>query len=152
MSRLLCALFFLAFLPTVANATSVINVTNTNCSGEFAVSTLDGASFACSGNLSLDGGFVTSDSLINISVGGDLNVNNLVFTSPNVTFDALSGTIEVGSGFIVNTKSAILNGWIINIAQAAQFNVPQIAAVPEPSVYAMMLTGILGLISFRHKV
>ena len=152
MTRLLCALCILAFLPNAANATSVINVGTTNCSGDLTISALDGASFACAGNLTLDGGLVTSDSLINISVGGDLSVNNLIFTSPSVTFTALSGTIAIGSGFVVNTSSATLNGWNINIAQGAQFNyVSQIAAVPEPSTYAMMLLGILGLVTVRRK-
>jgi hypothetical protein len=151
MSRLLCALCLLAFLPITANATSTASITSTNCSGSLTTSLLDGASFACAGNLTLDGGFVTSDSLINISADGDLFVNNLVFTSPNVTFTALSGTIEIGSGFVVNANSAILTASIINIALGAQFNVPQIAAVPEPSAYAMLLLG-LGLISFRRRV
>ncbi len=152
MSRLLCALCLMTFLPIVANATSTSSIINTNCSGSLTTSLHNGASFACAGNLTLDGGFITSDSLINISAEGDLFVNNLVFTSPNVRFTALSGTIEIGSGFVVNANSAILTASIINIALGAQFNVPQIAAVPEPSTYVMMLTGILGLISFRRRV
>ena len=209
MSRLLCALCLVAFLPNAANATSSASITNTNCSGELTASTLYGASFACAGNLTLDGGFIISDSLINISASGDLFLDNLTFTAPIVSFSVLTGMLAMGSNVTINAGSnlAVTGGnaapvaivqstpraivtWdnfniALNPGSAINFNAGSgssvvfnrvgggsltlisgniatsgsggtslelsVAAVPEPSTYAMMLAGILGLISFRRK-
>lgn len=105
MSRLLCTLCLLAFLPITANATSTSSITNTNCSGNLTSSLLDGASFVCAGNLTLDGGFVTSDSLINISADGDLFLDNLTFTAPNITLSVLTGMLKIGSNVVLNAGS-----------------------------------------------
>ena len=208
MSRLLCTLCLMAFLPIVANATSTSSITNTSCSGSLTTSLLDGASFACAGNLTLDGGFITSDSLINISADGDLFLDNLTFTAPNVTFSVLTGALIIGSGIIVNTSTAIIQNTTKAVVTWNELNIPQgsgavltigdgkdlkvspgsgyvlnlgsntpvvggtliigsgssalittgvfvndpafsVAAVPEPSTYAMML---LGLIALRRRV
>jgi len=231
MSRFLCALYLMVFLPIAANAASTSSIANTNCSGSLTSSLLNGASFACAGNLTLDGGFVTSDSLINISATGDLFLDNLTFTAPNVTFSVLSGMMTIGSGVVINSNSIILagdtgitvaQGALINILPGSNNNVGagtgfplggggltlsaggalssgaggglnlgagsggilglggnlpvaggtlvvgsgglislgssgggtlfSVTSVPEPASYAMMLAGILGLISFRRRV
>ena len=208
MSRLLCVFCLIAFLPIAANATSTSSITNTSCSGSLTTSLLDGASFACAGNLTLDGGFITSDSLINISADGDLFLDNLTFTAPNVTFSVLTGALIIGSGIIVNTSTAIIQNTTKAVVTWNELNIPQgsgavltigdgkdlkvspgsgyvlnlgsntpvvggtliigsgssalittgvfvndpafsVAAVPEPSTYAMML---LGLIALRRRV
>lgn len=210
MSRLLCALCLIAFLPIVANAASTSSITNTSCSGSLTTSLLDDASFACAGNLTLDGGFITSDSLINISADGDLFLDNLTFTAPNVTFSVLTGTLTIGSSIIVNSTTAIIQNTTKAIVTWNELNIPQgsgavltigdgkdlkvspgsgyvlnlgsntpvvggtliigsgvgalvttgvvinepafsVAAVPEPSTYAMMFLG-LGLIALRRRV
>lgn len=214
MLRKLYAVCFLFFLPISANALSTSSIGNTNCSGSLTTSLLNGASFACAGNLTLDGGFITSDSLINISADGDLFVDNLTLTAPTVTFTNLSGTLTIGSAVVVNTSGAIIQGSQDSILNWSKFNIPQgsggavlvigdggdlkvgagsgyvlnpgnntpvvggiltiigsgigsgnitttgsidngslisVMAVPEPSTYAMMLAGILGLASIRRK-
>ncbi len=125
MSRLLCALCLLAFLPISANAISTASIANTNCSGELTASTLDGASFACTGNLTLDGGFITSDSLINISASGDLFLDNLTLTAPDVTFSNLSGMLAIGSGVVINTSAAIVQNTQNSIVSWSEFNIAQ---------------------------
>jgi hypothetical protein len=150
MIRLLCTLCLAVILPISAQASSTASIINTNCSGSLTSSLIDGASFVCAGNLTLDGGFITSDSLISISVDGDLFVNNIVFTSPNITFEALSGTIDIGGGLVANANSLILTASIINIAKDAKLNIPQIDPIPEPTTYAMLLFG-LGLITYRRQ-
>ncbi len=225
MLRILCALLIFGFLPNSANAISTASIVNTSCSGDLTSSLLNGASFTCSGNFTLDGGTVTSDSLINISSTGDLFLDNLILTAPNVSFSVLSGILTLGSGVLINANSTVLssNNSII-VAQSALINIfpgsnnnvvagtgfplggglnlsagvtlstgaggsgnvftngtnlpvaggtillgsgglglqinssgdpyaPAIvlAAVPEPSTYAMMLFGILSLASIRRK-
>lgn len=200
---------FFGFLPALANATSAASITNASCSDSLTTSLLDGASFACVGNLTLDGGFVTSDSVINISATGDLFVDNLTFTAPNVTFSVLTGMLTIGSAVVVNTSAAIVQGSRDSILSWSKFNIPQgssgtvltigggdlkvgagsghvlnpgnntpviggtltiigsgnitttgsigngslinVTAVPEPSTYAMMLAGVLGLICLRRR-
>ena len=123
MLRFLCVLFTFAFLPLSANAISTASIVNTGCSGDLTTS-LDNASFACAGSLKLDGGFVTSDSLINISADGDLFLDNLIFTAPNVSFSVLSGILTLGSGVLINANSTVLssNNSII-VAQGALINI-----------------------------
>ena len=104
MSRLLCALYFLALFPFAANATSISSssIVNSNCSGNLTSSLLDGASFACAGNFTLDGGSITSDSVINISADGDLFLDNLTLTAPNISLSVLTGMLKMGGNVILN--------------------------------------------------
>lgn len=184
MLRKLYALCFLVFLPFSANAISTSSITNTNCSGNLTTSLLGGASFVCAGNLMLDGGLVTSDLLINISTDGDLFLDNITFTAPNVSFSVLSGMMTIGGGVVINGSSVNLvsNGGAVNVLGAVNINsggnitlnqdpnlvinpggnlnlglgatinvkTPILTAVPEPSTYAMLFLGLLGLIGFSR--
>ena len=108
MSRLLCVLCLLTLFPFAANATSISSssIVNTSCSGALTTSLLDGASFACAGNFTLDGGSITSDSVINISADGDLFLDNLTFTAPNISVSGLTG-VKMGNNVVLNGSSAI---------------------------------------------
>jgi hypothetical protein len=108
MTRLLSALCLAVMLPISAQATTTSSIINTSCSGTLTSSLVDGASFACAGNLTLDGGFITSDSLINISADGDLFLDNLTLTAPNVTLSVLAGLLRVGSNVMINGVSSLI--------------------------------------------
>lgn len=133
-------------LPVSAQAVSTASVINTNCSGSLTSSLIDGASFACAGNLTLDGGFITSDSLINITADGDFFVDNLTLSAPIVTFSNLTGLITIGSGVIVNTSTAILQDSSDSILTWSQFNIGQSATVSlnQGQSSKATLIGILG--------
>ena len=105
MLRKLSMLCLLAILPAVANATTTSSVVTTNCIGDFSLSLLADATFSCSGSLTMTGGAVTSDSLISIVSNGDLILDNLSFTAPNITFSVLSGIMTIGSGVVINSSS-----------------------------------------------
>lgn len=128
MLRFLCVLLTFAFLPLSANAISTASIVITSCSGDLTTSLLDNASFACSGNFTLDGGFVTSDSLINISADGELFLDNLTFTAPNITFSALSG-MAIGKGVVFNSGSITLvsSGGAVNVLGTV--NVPAVGNI-----------------------
>ena len=147
MNRLLYALCLAAIFPISAHATTVASIINTSCSGSLTSSLVDGASFSCAGNLTLDGGFITSDSLINISADGDLFVDNLTFTAPNVTFSVLNGMLTMGSAAVVNTSMAILQSNPNTILNWSGFNIGQGATVNlnlgQPS--KATLNSILGI-------
>jgi PEP-CTERM motif len=215
MLRKLSILCLLAVLPVVANAAATSSIGTTNCVGDFSVSLLGDATFSCSGSLTMTGGTVTSDSLISIVSNGDLFLDNLSFTAPNISFSVLSGLMTIGSGVVFNGSSVTLasNGGPVNgrtfplggsissdpnagsIVLGAgrttnlgagsgyvftpSTNLPAaggtlvlgsgsggliinavvdpfppaivLAAVPEPSTYALMFAGILGLLSIRRK-
>ncbi|MDP3088486.1 MAG: PEP-CTERM sorting domain-containing protein [Methylotenera sp.] len=116
-------------LPISAHATSTASIINTDCSSTLTRSLIDGASFACAGNLTLDGGFITSDSLINISADGDLFIDNLTLTAPNVTFSVLTGMLTIGSAFVVNRPTALSQVSRDSILTWSKFNIGQSAIV-----------------------
>lgn len=108
MTRLLSALCLAVMLPISAQATTTSSIINTSCSGNLTISLLDSASFACVGNLTLDDGIITSDSLINISADGDLFLDNLTLTAPNVTLSVLAGLVRMGSNVMINGASSLI--------------------------------------------
>ena len=108
MTRLLFALCLAITLPISAQASSTSSVINSSCSGTLTSSLVDGASFACAGNLTLDGGFITSDSLINIFADGDLFLDNLTLTAPKVTLSVLTGVLTLGSNVMINEGSSLI--------------------------------------------
>lgn len=107
MSRLLYAFTLALILPISAQATSTASIINTSCSGSLTSSLIDGASFACAGNLTLDGGFITSDSVINISADGDLFLDNLTLTAPNISLSVQTGAMIIGSNMFINADSNV---------------------------------------------
>ncbi len=118
MSRLFCALCFLALFPFTANATSSSSIVNTSCSGTLTTSLLDGASFACAGNFILDGGSITSDSVINIAADGDFFLDNLTLAAPNISLSVLNGMLKMGSNVILNAGAnlTVMGGNAVPIA------------------------------------
>ena len=127
MSRLLCALYFLALFPFAANATSISSssIVNSNCSGTLTSSLLDGASFACAGNFKLDGGSITSDSVINISADGDLFLDNLTLTAPNVNLSNLTGMLNIGNSVVINTPITVNENAPKSILSWSDFSLSQ---------------------------
>lgn len=115
----------LAVLPIAAHAISTASIINTNCSGSLTSSLIEGASFACEGNLTLDGGFITSDSEINISADVDLFIDNINFTAPKVTFSSLLGVLITGSGVVVNTTNSLLPKHRDLLTVKPEFIIPQ---------------------------
>lgn len=180
MLRQLFITCLMAVLPIAAHATSTASIINTSCSGSLTSSLVDGASFACAGNLTLDGGFITSDSDINISADGDLFIDNINLMASNIYLSNLSGLLNIGSSAIIQASSMIvINSSLINIAQGAKVEVlkndkvvltPNTnlvinlggdinlksgessiqSPVPEPTTYAMILLG-LSLIAFKRR-
>jgi adhesin HecA-like repeat protein len=180
MLRQLFITCLVAVLPIAANATSTASIINTSCSGNLTSSLTDGASFACAGNLTLDGGFITSDSEINISADGDLFIDNINLNAPNIYLSNLSGLLNISSSAVIQASSSIfINSNYINIAQGTKTEIlsngkvvltPNTnlvinsggdiniksgelsiqAPVPEPSTYLMALFG-LSLIAFKRR-
>ncbi|MDI1299379.1 PEP-CTERM sorting domain-containing protein [Methylotenera sp.] len=145
MSRLLCVFCFLALLPFAANATSIslASIVNTNCSGTLTSSLLNGASFSCAGNLILNGGSITSDSVINISADGDLFLDNLYLAAPSVNFSNSSGVLIVGNGVVINTTVLVNQNIPKPILQLSDFKLSQ----DEIVSFNLGATGSAGLIS-----
>ena len=180
MLRQLFITCLVAVLPISAHATSTASIINASCSGNLTSSLIEGASLACAGNLTLDGGFITSDSDINISADGNLFIDNINLEASNIYLSNLSGLLNIGSSAIIQASSMIvINSSLINIAQSAKLEVlkndkvvltPNTnlvinlggdvnfksgefsiqSPVPEPTTYVMILLG-LSLILFKHR-
>lgn len=127
MSRLFCAMCLLALFPIAASATSISSssIVNSNCSGILTSSLLDGASFACAGNFTLDGGSITSDSVINILADGDLFLDNLTLTAPNVNLSNLTGMLKIGNSVVINTPITVNENAPKSILSWSEFSLSQ---------------------------
>lgn len=95
----------MAALPLAAQAnTTVINLASSTCSGAMSISSLAGASLSCAGNLGLNGGLIDSGSRIFIRADGDLLLENLYLTAPEISFSSLSGNIQIASSVNIQTR------------------------------------------------
>lgn len=111
MLRLSVLSCLLVCLPLASHASAQISLANTNCSGDMALSSDSGITFNCTGNLSLDGGWLTSDSPISLLASGDLTLNNLRLYAPAISLSSLTGSLTIGSNVLFDaTHTAVLTG------------------------------------------
>ncbi|WP_024930256.1 PEP-CTERM sorting domain-containing protein [Methylophilus sp. OH31] len=115
MLRLSVLSCLLACLPLASHASAEISLASTSCSGDMTLSSGSGISLACTGNLSLDGGWLKSDSLISLFARGDLTLNNLSLYAPEITLSNLTGTLTIGSNVLLDITPAVASG-AINIS------------------------------------
>lgn len=104
MFRRTALISLMAAMPLAAQANTVISLASTTCSGSLSISSLAGASLSCAGNLSLNGGWINSDASILIRADGDLLLENLYLTAPEISFSSLSGTLYMGSSVNIQTR------------------------------------------------
>jgi len=103
MLRLCVLSCLLACLPLASHASAQISLASTSCSGDMALSSDSSISFNCTGNLSLDGGWLTSDSAISLFASGDLTLNNLRLYAPEISLSSLTGNLTIGSNVLFDT-------------------------------------------------
>jgi len=108
MLRLSVLSCLLACLPLASHASAQISLANTNCSGDMALSSGNGISLSCTGNLSLDGGWLKSDSTISLFAGGDLTLNNLSLYAPEISLSNLTGNLSIGSNVLFDTTRTLV--------------------------------------------
>lgn len=109
MLRLSVLSCLLVCLPLASHASAEISLASTSCSGDMSLSAGSGISLACTGNLSLDGGWLKSDSLISVFAGGDLTLNNLSLYAQEISLSNLTGNLTIGSNVLFDiTHTAVL--------------------------------------------
>lgn len=120
MLRLTTLISLMATMPVIAQANTVISIASSSCSGAMSISSLSGASLSCAGNLSLNGGWIDSDSSIFIRADGDLLLENLHLNAPEVSFSTITGNLQIAS--TVNIKAVQNDGPVrINPIPEKQF-------------------------------
>lgn len=107
MLRQLILYCLLVCLPLASHASAQISLANTNCSGDLSLSSVNTVSLSCTGNLSLDGGLLKSDSQISLFAGGDLTLNNLSLYAPEITLSNLTGSLSIGSNVLLDATHRI---------------------------------------------
>lgn len=100
MRRLAYWLCLLVFLPGNTQASSASSLGGFTCTGTEAFSLTDVASLSCTGDLSLFGGTLNSDSRIEIHADGLLDLNNVELTAPSID-------LYSGSSLIIEANSII---------------------------------------------
>lgn len=108
MLRLPVLTCLLACMPLASHASAQMSLANTNCSGDMALSSVSGISLSCTGNLSLDGGWLKSDDQISLFAGGDLTLNNLSLYAPEISLSNLTGSLTIGSKVLLDTTRTLV--------------------------------------------
>lgn len=103
MLKLTAFISLMVGMPLTAQANTVISLASTTCSGAMSISSLAGASLSCTGNLSLNGGWINSDASILIHADGDLLLENLYLTAPEISLSSLSGSLHMASSVDIQT-------------------------------------------------
>ncbi len=116
MLRLSVLSCLLVCLPLASHASAEISLASTSCSGDMSLSAGSGISLACTGNLSLDGGWLKSDNLISVFAGGDLTLNNLSLYAPEISLSTPTGNLTIGSNVLLDiTHTPVLTSGAIHI-------------------------------------
>lgn len=102
MLRLATMLSLMAAMPVAVHANTVINLDSSDCSGTMSISSRSGASLRCNGNLTLNGGWINTDSSIFIQAAGDLLLENLTLNAQEISLSTLQGGIQIANTVNIN--------------------------------------------------
>lgn len=91
-------------LSSRAHAVSTINVPGMTCSGTQTSDLTSFLSLSCTGNLSLIGGTLSSDTKIVLTATGSMTLDNLTVTAPVI--DLTGGNLYIGSGASLNAANS----------------------------------------------
>lgn len=116
MLRLTTLISLMAAMPVIAQANTVISIDSSSCSGAMSISSLSGAALSCADNLSLNGGWIDSDSSIFIRADGDLLLENLKLNAPEVSFSTITGNLQIASTVNIQTNTQHAAGGPLLIA------------------------------------
>lgn len=101
LSLLLSALLFSVFAQAASNA----NITTASCSGSQSFDLTNSASLSCSGDFSLIGGSIDSDTSITISAFGSLFIGNMTLNAPLIQLKTVTGVLSFGDGISMTSDS-----------------------------------------------
>lgn len=106
------ALAALTLLPSLSNAAPAVNLSAMSCSGTQSLSFAGYLSLGCTGNFSLSGGSIISDSWIQISSGGSLLLDHLAIAAPQISLFS-GGFLSIGKNASLDISA--FNAGIITI-------------------------------------
>lgn len=96
-------LVVLAVSPSISNAATNVSVDSISCSGSQTSSFTDVMTLSCTGDFSLTGGSIWSDTKLLISSGGKLTLDNLFISAPYAEFIA-GTTVSIGPGASIDFR------------------------------------------------
>ena len=86
----------LAGLPWMSHASAQISLASSDCTGPWSLTAGPVVSLACTGNLTLDGGWIEAEEQISLYASGDLTLDHLILRAPYITLSSLNGTMNLG--------------------------------------------------------
>ena len=95
-------------LPGAVFASNTFDLSSSSCSGSLVSSYTGGLSFACTGDFSLGGGFIESDTFIVLSATGSLNLDGIRLKAHDITVSA-GGRLMVEPGASLGIAGSILS-------------------------------------------
>ncbi|MFA6178602.1 MAG: PEP-CTERM sorting domain-containing protein [Candidatus Methylopumilus sp.] len=162
--RVVCCFFLL--MSSLAHAESSASLDIFSCTGSLESSLTDGVFYSCSGNMTMSGGSLFSDTKITLESGGLLFLENLSITAPIIQLSSIwpYGAIFIGQGTVIRVPGfedinlpsdgviklpdGPLTGRDLTKDGSTITINPIISSVPEPESYGMLIAG-LGVVTLR---
>lgn len=117
------------FISAPAVATPVFNIENILCNGIATPSTTDLSNLSCVGDLLINNGSITSDTMIALTAGGSITLNDVRLTAPIVNLTTQSGPLNLGAGVLFATSAYSLNAPLNTARNGRQININPLAIV-----------------------
>lgn len=113
-----------ACLTFAVNAAASSSFDSVVCSGSQTESLVEGTSLFCSGDFSLVGGAIISESKVAITADGGLSLANLSINAPVIELTSLGGLLSVGNNVFLTGQSIFLTaGTSLTIDASSTINV-----------------------------
>jgi hypothetical protein len=171
--RYALCLLCLSALFSSASASTFVDLGTSNCSGTQSFDGRNGLAFSCSGDFSLSGGSLISDSAISLLATGHLSLDN--FTLSGISIGITADSIYIQSGGLLTApnislfaNSIVVGGQLVPsgiIQPGVDISSPKppnlgdgggitltprpgsVTSVPLPAAFIELLTGLMALAS-----
>lgn len=111
--------FMCAFSAPAVHASNLIDLGSYSCSAGLSFDAGNGLSVSCSGDFSLTGGILSSDTSINLTALGDLTLDAFSLSAPNITISAAN--LNFAPNVVLSGQTVNINGYgpIVNTGGGA---------------------------------
>lgn len=139
------AIALLSLLSLVANASLRID-SMVNCAGDLSIFAppAETSRIACTGSLSFSEASLESSTPLDIFAGADLSFLDVLVRAPSLSFRA-------GGALLIDAGTVVIAPLMVLTAQSITVDGSLLAPVPEPSMPALWLAGLVVLVAAARR-